>query len=120
MAKPTLAAIGGFSQRMRAPEACKYLDEKYGIKHTTKSLANRRAKRLPPQAEYQGASPTYTSQSLDTYAATAFTKVSPHALAAERRKAAGLPPPKGIGRPRKKDRQAKTEASERPRSPPAE
>jgi hypothetical protein len=114
MAKPTLATTDGFSKGMRAGEACEYLDKVHGIKHTPKGLANRRAKRLPPLAEYQGATPTYTLQALDDYAAVAFTRESPHRNAWKRRKAAGLAPPEGIGRPRKKDWQAKAEAAEPP------
>jgi hypothetical protein len=105
-------------KRMTAAQFCEYLREKHGIVLTTKALANKRSKRLPPYCKYFGATPMYEPEEGDRYAREdAFTDTSPHARAAERRKAAGLPPPKGIGRPRKK---SKTEASERPRSPPAE
>jgi hypothetical protein len=117
--KPVVATVGGWPKRMKAPKFCDYMREVHGIDWEPKTLANRRAARLPPHCQYLGATPVYTPEEGDRFAREdAFTSESPHARAAQRRKAAGLPPPAGIGRPRTKDRRAKPKAA-RARPPPA-
>jgi hypothetical protein len=101
----TIATEDGFPKHNLDTEAAaRYLREKYDVPFSAKSLANRRCSRQPPEARYLGAKPYYRRETLDEFATKhCWADKSPHVLALERRKAAGLPLPKrrGPGRPRK-------------------
>ena len=103
-----LVARDGWKRVMDPSTASSYLDDEYSIPLKPKALANRRASRQPPHAIYFGSKPMYRIEELDRFAAEdAFSPQSPHTKVAERRRAAGLPPPAGVGRPRKTDHQEK-------------
>ena len=103
-----LAARDGWKKVMDPSTASAYLDELYSVPLGPKALANRRASRQPPHAVYFGSKPMYRIEELDRFAAEdAFSSQSPHTKVAEKRRAAGLPPPAGVGRPRKSDQKLK-------------
>jgi hypothetical protein len=116
--KIDVATEQGWPKVLDAEGAAQYLNEVHCVPASKKRLSTWRSARMGPHPIYFGSRPMYRRDELDKFATTeAFSEQSPHANAARRRRAAGLPAPAGIGRPRKKDRQrrAKTAAAgERP------
>ena len=84
--------VDGHPKIMTSKELKRYLKEKHDIETTERKLATLRAQRRGPKPRYLGNTPTYTREEAARYAEQeAFTDRSPQSLAAERRKAAGLP-----------------------------
>ena len=101
--KIALATNGGWPKQLDTKEQSLYIFEVHGLKVSPKKIANDRSQRRGPATQYLGSKPLATPAACDDYAKRLLTDRSPHSLARERRRAAGLPTPSSPGRPRKSD-----------------
>ena len=100
-----LATTGGWGKWLDTKEQSRYILEVHGLTVSAKKIANDRALGRGPETKYIGSKPIATPPALDDYAARLLTDRSPHSVARERRRAAGLLIKQSPGRPRTKDRQ---------------